>query len=211
MERYGRIEPSIVVIDDPLIEEPDLEGPGKPPRRVGIGGGLEDFGGEVPPTPPTAESSGSDEERQRNAWRFADIWRGRVLTIEDYVRQELELSGLLARSCLIPEGIIHTSWVYRRAYDQQRSPNSIVPLSTYGITAPVTPWSTGMFCDESDAATRRVVNDRLYHHFSTMRDELGLTRRQRSPVSQLLNDPAWVHFDYLGERWARSLRASELL
>ena len=132
---WGKIEPVVISFGQSPAEEPDLAGPGLPPRRIGIGGGLEDSGGDqIPPQPPTAE--GADENGLiRDAQRLLYMWGEDQYYLDDFQQNAAiaEVRGLLARSELVSLGQHAVISDYEVSVRKLRVPHDMLSARFLGI------------------------------------------------------------------------------
>ena len=162
--KWGKIEPIVFPIGQNPTEEPDLAGPGQPPRRIGIGGGLEDFGGDqIPPQPPTAEND-EPEDRYNMALEFLELWR--TLPDEvDVLPKQVRFYGLLKKSGLVQMAQSAILRVYDQAVNDGNPPSQLWDAH-FGIDD-YTNWrksSTGIFSENPDHVLHN--NEYIYSSFS---------------------------------------------
>lgn len=162
-QRRGDVTPHVLPEDYSLNEEPDLAGPGQPPRKIGIGGGLEDFGGDsIPPQPPTAEG---DETRDpfEMAAKFSQLWNAPYPGCGDIVAR-LETESLINRTGLVSTAKKAVTRAYTIATQERLSPSQVISPDRFEIELPA--WrerSLGIFSSDEDLI--RGINLRLLGFF----------------------------------------------
>lgn len=150
----GSIEPPVLPVGQNLVEEPDLSGPGQPPRKIGIGGGLKDSGGDqTPPPPPTAEGD-YPEDPYAQAERFSRLWRS-AYPVCNEIPVRREILDLLRHSGLPSGGRDAIILAYLRAVGQEVSPGQVIPIDEFKIEIPVrTKASLGIFSPDKEVLYR---------------------------------------------------------